>query len=122
MEPIEKKLIPADKLLLYDTLIATIPEIKRKGKANPYTSHNGHMFTFLSSTGVAAIRLPDNERELFLKKYDTRLMESYGVVLKEYVEVPADLLGKTTELKTYLELSYYYIQTLKPKTTKRKTD
>jgi hypothetical protein len=36
--------IPADKLALYEKLIATNPKIKRKGAANPYTSLNGHMF------------------------------------------------------------------------------
>jgi hypothetical protein len=39
--------IPADRLALYDKLIATMPEIERKGAANPYTSHNGHMFSLL---------------------------------------------------------------------------
>lgn len=30
----------------YDELVTTIPGLKRKGKANPYTSLNGNMFTF----------------------------------------------------------------------------
>ena len=57
--------IPADKVSLYDKLVSTNPDIKRKGSANPYTSHNGHMFTFLYANGVLAIRLPEKERELF---------------------------------------------------------
>ena len=40
--------IPAAKIALYDKLLATNPQIKRKGKTNPYTSHNGHMFTHLA--------------------------------------------------------------------------
>src|SRR6266516_2932696 len=95
--------IPADKSLLYDNLIATNSNIDRKGDRNPYTSYNGHMFTFLSAKGVLAIRLPKKERELFLKKYKTGLMESYRVVMKEYVEVPDSLLKKTNELKAYLD-------------------
>lgn len=37
--------IPPDKLALYDKLIATNPEIERKGVTMPYTSVNGHMLT-----------------------------------------------------------------------------
>ena len=57
------------------------------------------MFTFLSANGVLAIRLPEKERELFIKKYKTRLMMAYGIVMKEYVEVPDNLLKKTNQLK-----------------------
>jgi len=44
MASAKKPDIPADKLGLYEKLIATVPEIERKGAANPYTSLNGHMF------------------------------------------------------------------------------
>ena len=44
--------IPADKQALYDKLLATHPKIERKGAANPYTSLNGHMFTYLISESV----------------------------------------------------------------------
>jgi len=67
---------------LYDKLIATIPEIERKGDANPYTSLNGNMFTLLHQSRLA-IRLPGNEGEEFLKKYKTSLFEAYGTVIKE---------------------------------------
>ena len=40
-----KNNIAADKLKLYENLVATNPKIERKGAANPYTSLNGHMFT-----------------------------------------------------------------------------
>jgi hypothetical protein len=39
--------------------------------------------------------------------------------MKEYVAVPDNLLTKTKELKKYLELSYSYAQTPKPKPTKK---
>lgn len=113
--------IPSDKVALYDKLIATNPAVIRKGDTNPYTSHNGHMFTHLTPEGVLAIRLPGKEIESFIKKYKTKLMESYGIIRKEYVVVPDSLLKKTNELKTYFDMSYEYIKTLKPKpTTKNK--
>ncbi len=105
----------------YDKLIATHPEIERKGAANPYTSLNGHMFTLLHDSRRLAIRLPEDERVKFIKKYKTTLFEAYGAVMKEYVAVPEALLKNTKELQKYLELSYQYVKMLKPKSTKKKS-
>jgi len=96
-----------------------MPEIERKGDTNPYTSHNGHMFTLLLKKETLGIRLPEKERADFLKKYKTNLLEAYGVIMKEYVEVPGSLLKKTNELSPYLKISHEYIKTLKPKPTKK---
>jgi len=38
------------------------------------------MFSYLHPSGSVALRLPEEEREKFLKKYDTNLFEAYGVV------------------------------------------
>jgi TfoX/Sxy family transcriptional regulator of competence genes len=117
----QTNLPPQDKIDLYDQLIATNPEIKRKGVTNPYTSVNGHMFTHLSKTGTLGIRLPKDEREAFLEKYNTSLYESYGAIMKEYVTVPDDLLENTDELKGYLNLSFAYTKSLEPKPTRKKS-
>jgi hypothetical protein len=111
----KKSSIPPAKFQLYEKLIATNPNIERKGAVHPYTSLNGHMFTYLDQTGTLAIRLPKDEVEAFLKKYKTTLFESYGVVKKDYVTVPDTLLNNTKELKRYLAISYEYVKTLKPK-------
>jgi len=68
MATAKKSKIPTAKLELYEKLIATNPNIERKGDVHPYTSVNGHMF---------------------LKKYKATLFEPYGVVKKNYVTVPA---------------------------------
>jgi len=112
--------IPADRLELYERLVATQPSVERKGATMPYTSLNGHMFSFLTETGKLALRLPAEEREAFLKKYKTRLCEQHGSVLKEYVEVPDALLERTGELRQYFDLSHAYVAALKPKATSRK--
>jgi TfoX/Sxy family transcriptional regulator of competence genes len=104
---------------LYDKLIATNPKIERKGAANPYTSLNGNMFTLLHQSSLA-IRLPEDKREEFLRKYNTTLFTAYGTVMKEYVAVPDALLKKTKELQKYLEFSFEYAKTLKPKPAKKK--
>lgn len=106
---------------IYDRLLATHPEIERKGAANPYTSLNGNMFTLLYDSRSLAIRLPEDKREQFLKKYKTTLFKAYGAVMKEYVAVPDKLLKNTKELSKYLEYSYEYVKTLRPKPTKKKS-
>jgi TfoX/Sxy family transcriptional regulator of competence genes len=116
----KKSSIPVDKSELYDKLLATHPKIERKGASMGYTSLNGHMFTLLGPSGILALRLPEEEREKFLKKYKTKLFEAYGAVMKEYVSVPDALFKNTNELKKYLATSYDYIATLKPKPTKKK--
>jgi TfoX/Sxy family transcriptional regulator of competence genes len=110
-----------NKIDLYEKLVATIPALERKGATMPYTSVNGNMFSFLDKHGSCGIRLPEKEREDFLKKYKTKLFETNGTVLKEYVTVPDDLLSKTKELKKWFEISYVYVKTLKPKATKKKS-
>lgn len=115
MPAAKKSSIPADKLALYEKLISTMPAIDRKGAVHPYTSLNGHMFSYLDQTGTMGLRLPKEEVDAFLKKYKTSLFESYGVVKKDYVTVPDSLLAKTEELKRYLKISYEYVKTLKPK-------
>jgi hypothetical protein len=110
----------SDKLALYDKLVATNPSVERKGATVPYTSRNGHMFSYLGKQGKLALRLPPVERAAFLKKYNARLCEAYGIVQAEYVEVPDWLLSSTGELKKYFDCSYAYVGSLKPKPTSKK--
>jgi TfoX/Sxy family transcriptional regulator of competence genes len=120
MATLKKNSTPSGKVALYDKLIATIPAIERKGAANPYTALNGNMFTLLHQSCLA-IRLPEDQRAAFLKKYKTKLFEAYGAVMGEYVAVPDALLKNTKELQKYLAISYEYAKTLRPKPTKKKS-
>ena len=86
----------------------------------PNTTVNGHMFSYLGKTGELALRLSEEERAFFLRKYKTKLCELYGVVQKEYVIVPESLLRNTKELKPYFDASYAYVSKLKPKSGKKK--
>jgi hypothetical protein len=65
------------------------------------------MFSLLTKEGRLALRLPADERELFLEKFETELCVQYG-------------LKKTQELKVYFDISYQYVSSLKPKPTKKK--
>ncbi len=111
--------IPLEQLERYNKLIESNPKIERKGKTTPYTSLNGHMFSFLSKDGKMGLRLPEENRKGFIQEFNTQLMEQHGRIMKEYVEVPSDLLSDIKKLSKYLQESYKYISTLKPKPTKK---
>jgi hypothetical protein len=81
---------------------------------------NGNMFSLFRPSGDMALRLPAGDRERFLKTFNTALFEAYGAVMKEYVLVPDALLADTAVLGPYLQVSYAYAKTLRPKPTTRK--
>jgi hypothetical protein len=112
-----KPSMPSEKLALYEKLVATNPDVERKGATVPYTSVNGHMFSYLSKYGKLELRLPSPDREAFLAKHQAKLCEAYGKIQPEYVEVPDALLAKTAEVKKYFDASYRYVSSLKPKPT-----
>jgi hypothetical protein len=101
--------------------VATLPGVERKGASVPYTSVNGHMFSYLSADGRLALRLAPADREAFIERYHTRLHEAYGIVQKAYVTVPDDLLTDTDALAPHLAASFAYVSALKPKPTTRKS-
>jgi hypothetical protein len=109
-----------EKVELFDKLIATNPDIERKGKTMPYTSLNGHMFTYLSKEGQMGIRLSPEDREKFKHDHDTDMLVQYGRVMQDLVAVPDELLKDTKKMKKYLKMSYEYTASLKPKATKTK--
>ncbi len=118
----KKKSIPAEQLELYQKLVDRVPELEVKSTFGfPYTSHNGHMFSLLSKSGFVGIRLPKEEREAFLEKYNSKIYKPEpGPLLKEYVTIPNDLLKDTAAVKEYLIMSFEYVKTLKPKPGKGK--
>ena len=103
----------------YDRLVATRPEVERKGKTLPYTSLNGHMFSFLGDGGTIALRLSPDDRQAFIDRYDASLHEAHGTVMREYVSVPEALADDTASLAPWFERAYAYVASLKPKATRR---
>ena len=106
-----------EKAALYIKLVFSYPDAVLKGDTIPYTSLNGHMYSFFSKDDFVALRLPADERVKFMQKYNTTLVRQYGLIQKEYVVVPNSLLQKTDELRKYFDISYKYTSTLKPKPT-----
>ncbi len=108
------------KIELYRKLISAHPTIELKGKTTPYTSVNGHMFSFLSKEGDMGLRLSQTDRDAFIKEFNSKLMEQHGRIMKEYVEVPEGLIQNTEQLSKLLQNSFDYVSSLKPKPTKKK--
>jgi TfoX N-terminal domain len=111
--------IAADRLSAYDRLVATVPGIQRKGASIPYTSINGNMFSYLADGGTLVLRLPADHREAFLRRHATTLHTAYGIVQKEYVDVPDDLWADIDQLAADFAVSYAYAAGLRPKKTTR---
>lgn len=105
--------------MLYATLVATDAEVELKGATLPYTSLNGHMFSFLDEAGTLSLRLSPDDRREFLDRYQTTLAEQHGRQMNEYVVVPHALLENTPELRSWFDRSHRWTGTLKPKPTKR---
>ncbi len=110
---------PAAALEQYLKVLATVPGVERKGAANPYTSRNGHMFSFLDHDGAMALRLPDDAAAEFLDRYESGPVTSYGRTMRGYVRVPAELLAEPTEIGPWVERSHAWIGSLPPKPTRR---
>jgi hypothetical protein len=105
---------PSDVLKKYKAVVEASGEVV-KGAKNPYTSRNGHMFSFLTPEGSMAIRLPDELADEFKSTYDSGPVTQYGSVMRGYVSVPDDLLDDTEELGSWFTRSYEWIGTLEPK-------
>jgi len=109
---------PAEALELYEAVVAGNPAVDRKGAKNPYTSRNGHMFSFLDATGAMALRMSPDQQEEFLAAYDSGPVEHYGRTMQGYLSIPAELLARATDLQPWFDAAHDWIGTLKPKPTK----
>lgn len=97
------------------TAVVTAAGDSVKGAKNPYTSRNGHMFSFLAPDGVMALRLSGDHSDEFLSTYDSGPVIQYGSVMRGYVSIPDDLLDDPDELVPWFEKSFAWIGTLDPK-------
>ena len=112
---------PPEALEQYSAVVnASSRDTVVKGAKNPYTSRNGHMFSFLDPEGSMALRLSDDLKDEFGSRYDTGPVIQYGSVMRGYVSVPAELLADTKELTSWFDRSFDWIDTLEPKPTKKK--
>ncbi len=111
---------PREALERYDALLAGNPAVDRKGARNPYTSRNGHMFSFLDQDGRLSIRMSAKAQAEFLASYESGPVEQYGRTMRDYVSVPPDLFARTAELQPWFDAAHEWIGTLTPRPTTRR--
>ena len=91
----------------YTRIVEGVGGLEVKGKANPYTSVNGHMFSFIDKAGI-------------MSDFNTGSSIQYGATMRGYALVPGELFRDTDAIIAYLKESYTYVSGLKLNPTKRK--
>jgi len=112
---------PSEALEAYGSVVeASRSGAEVKGAKNPYTSRNGHMFSFLDAGGTMALRLSDELTEQFRSSYESGDVIQYGATMRGYSSVPATLLADVETLAVWFDRSWEWIGTLPAKPTKKK--
>jgi hypothetical protein len=108
-----------DVLAAFDTMIAGVKGVERKGATMPYASINGNMYAMVSKANVIGVRLSESDMAAFLLSGGTPFEGIPGFVNKEYGAIPKAMLADTKMLQTWFRLSHAYASKLKPKPTKK---
>lgn len=82
-----------DLIAHFEQAIAAAPAVERKGKANPYTSANGHMFSQINKDDQLGIRLPKPRQKELLDLYGAGPFKSYGATMRDYVCLTEEMLS-----------------------------
>ena len=98
---VKDKHIPDPKVLaVFDTMVAGVPGVERKGDQNPYLSMNGNMYASMSKLDRIGIRLSKADLAEFLATYNAGLHEGYpGFFQKEYAAIPEELYDQPEVLQ-----------------------
>ena len=104
-----------EKLAHYGQLVESCDGFDRKGKTMPYTSANGHMFSFLNKNGDLGFRFSKEIQEKYIKEWNSSHVVSHGAIMKGYVLVTNEMMNDLDKLKEYLLESCEYVKTLAPK-------
>ncbi|MBO6673930.1 MAG: hypothetical protein JJ908_06795 [Rhizobiales bacterium] len=91
-----------------------------KGKANPYTSMNGNMFSFLSKEGDICLRLSKDNQTAFWKAHGGEPVKQYGSVMQGYVALSQDVLADEETSRHWFEQCLADAQALPAKPTKKR--
>jgi hypothetical protein len=102
-------------LELYDQIVALCPRFERKGKTSPYTSANGHMFSYLNKDAQLGFRFSKAVQEKYFEQFETTYYKSHNSVMKGYILIPENLHADIETLVSLLNESYDYAMSLDPK-------
>ncbi|MGI9602092.1 MAG: hypothetical protein ACR2QE_09420 [Acidimicrobiales bacterium] len=111
---------PAEALEGYRAVVEASGNGEVKGAKNPYTSRNGHMFSFLDGDGLMALHLSDELEADFRSRFESGPVIQYGRTMRGYASVPPELFADTKTLCQWYDRAWEWIGTLEPKPTKKK--
>jgi len=103
-----------DLLALYEQAIADTGHIDRKGKANPYTSANGHMFSQINKDDQLGIRLPKPRQAELGEQYGAGPFKSYGATMRDYVCLTGEMLATPGLVSGLLEEGFAFVSAMPP--------
>ena len=104
-----------EQLKKYDALVSQTPEIERKGKSGPYTSSQGHMFSFLNKDGDFGMRFSKPVQEKYMAEWNSDYLRSHGAKLNGYVMIPDSMWDDTEKMIGLMRESLAYVNSLEPK-------
>lgn len=102
-------------LAVYRELVARFFGDIVKGKANPYTSMNGNMYSFLDGDSRICLRMSEPDRLAFAKAYGTEPVKQYGAIMRGYVAIPESDLADASGLAEAFEACHRYATSLPKK-------
>jgi len=110
---------PPEALERYRAAVELSGNGELKGAKNPYTSRNGHMFSYLDADGSLALHLSSDLETEFRSQYESGPVTQYGSTMRGYSSVPADLLDDPESLSEWYGRAWEWVGSLEPKATKR---
>ncbi|NQY13612.1 MAG: hypothetical protein HRT81_07130 [Henriciella sp.] len=103
-----------DLIALYEAAIAASGKYPRKGKANPYTSANGHMFSQINKDDQLGIRLPKARQQDLLDSHGAGPFKSYGATMRDYVCLTEEMLGDPALITALLDEGFAFVSAMPP--------
>jgi len=103
-----------DLVALFEAAISAANQIERKGKANPYTSANGHMFSQINKDDQLGIRLPKPRQNALFEEFGAGPFKSYGATMRDYVRLTDDMLADPALVTALLEEGLAFVLAMPP--------
>lgn len=103
-----------DLIALYEAAIAVSEKAERKGKTNPYTSTNGHMFSQINKDNEIGVRLPKPRQKELQEQYGAGSFKSYGATMRDYVCLTDEMLSAPGLLTRLLDEGFDFVAAMPP--------
>lgn len=103
-----------ETVAIFDRVVGASDRFERKGKANPYTSANGHMFSQVNKDGELGIRLPKPRQAELLDTYGAGPFKSYGATMRDYVCLTQAMLGDDALVAGLLNEGFDFVMAMPP--------